>query len=133
MPYAVSRIGTEISVVATKDGTPPGRLTVSTHSASDGRFRLAVAGELDIASVDELRAALSAALDQGPSAVLVDLDALTFMDSTGISALVAAHRQAAAGGVVLTVVNSRGIVRRVLELTGTLSQLTGGREGSSSS
>jgi anti-sigma B factor antagonist len=111
--------------MAARHDTPPRRLRVSAFPADGGRFRVAIGGELDIASVEQVRAALAAVIAQSPSVVLVDLDELTFMDSTGISALVAAHREASAAGVVLAVVNSRGIVRRVLELTGTLRQLSG--------
>src|SRR6202035_4386233 len=49
-----------------------------------------LAGELDLATVPDLDACL-AALDAD---VVVDMAAVTFMDSTGLDGLIAAHKQA---------------------------------------
>jgi anti-anti-sigma factor len=114
-----------ISMMAAPDATPPQRLTVSSQATGDGSIRVAAAGELDIAGVDMLSAAMSTAIDRSPVAILVDLDALTFMDSSGVATLIAAQRRANAQGVTFAVTNTRGIVRRVLELTGAFEQLTG--------
>jgi anti-anti-sigma factor len=58
-------------------------------------------------------------------AFVVDLADVTFLDSVGIVALVTAHKKAAAAGQTLTVVNPRGVVRRVLDLTGVFPMLSG--------
>lgn len=52
-------------------------------------------GEGDLALVDELRAALSGALDAG-GAVIVDLSRATFVDSSILGALIWAHKRAIA-------------------------------------
>ena len=46
-----------------------------------------ISGELDLASCDELRAKLEPALDAADSA-LIDLEAVTFVDSAGVRLLV---------------------------------------------
>ena len=51
---------------------------------SEGRVRLALAGELDLAVFDYLEAALDSALEQGPPRIVVDLAALTFLDVSGL-------------------------------------------------
>ncbi len=51
-------------------------------------------GEVDLYVAPELRAALLRAVAEEPEAVVVDLMAVTFIDSTALGALVAASRRA---------------------------------------
>lgn len=74
--------------------------------------------EIDITSVDGLRAALAAAAARGPGTFVVDMSVTRFCDSSGLHALVAAHRRAQAeGGEVLLVVPDTAVLR-VLAITG---------------
>ena len=79
---------------------------------------LQVSGELDIATVASLRAAVQDALAASPPTVLVDLTATGFIDSTGCRELVRTAKAGAAAGVAVEVVvppeNWR--VRRVVDL-----------------
>jgi hypothetical protein len=61
----------------------------------------------------------------GPRRRGVDLARVTFLDCAGIGALVAGRNTAAGRGCGYTVVNPQRQVRRVLELTGVLTALTG--------
>ncbi len=54
--------------------------------------------------------------------VTVDLAGVTFIDATGVKALVSGHEAARRCGVGFTVENARGIVLRVLDILG-LSEL----------
>ena len=58
-----------------------------------GRTVVAAAGEVDLTSADRLAAAVREALGQGP--VLLDLEGVTFMDSSGIRVLDALLRDCA--------------------------------------
>jgi anti-anti-sigma factor len=87
--------------------------------------RVVAAGEIDMSTAGQMQASLNAALDDHPSGLVVDLAAVTFMDSSGIAALVHAHNRAAEAGATLTVVDPQPIVRRVLEITGMLPELSG--------
>jgi anti-anti-sigma factor len=81
---------------------------------ADSTGVLWLAGELDIAAIDELQAAVDAALDAQGELVL-DLSKLTFLDATGIRAfLIVAGK--VGGDVVLR--KPTPFVRRVLDLTG---------------
>jgi anti-sigma B factor antagonist len=99
-------------------------VSVDSKVSDDGVVCLAVAGEVDLDSADVLRAAIDEALaGEAGVALVVDLDHVTFLDSTGIAVLVAGRHAAAERGWVLRVVNPRGMVRRVLEITGVLPSL----------
>jgi anti-sigma B factor antagonist len=79
---------------------------------------LAVAGELDLATAPELRERLGAALDAGASAVVVDLRAVTFMDSIGLAAVLQARKRLPAGGRLALVVAPDSYAQLVLEIAG---------------
>jgi anti-sigma B factor antagonist len=83
-----------------------------------GQAVLAVGGEVDLATVERFRDALLEA--QGSPRVAVDLSAVTFMDSSGLHALVAAYHRVPAGGE-LRVMGLRPNVRKVFEITGLLA------------
>ena len=77
---------------------------------------LALHGDLDMASAPGLADVLK---EIAGSTVVVDLSDLTFMDSSGISALVVARNQMEAEGKGdLVVTRPEGILRRVLEIVG---------------
>ncbi|WP_370967309.1 STAS domain-containing protein [Amycolatopsis sp. cg9] len=70
---------------------------------------VAVEGELDVATAPRLRAAIgSAALNPG-QLLVIDLGGVTFCDSSGISALIAARNvtDAAGAGIALAAVPAR--------------------------
>lgn len=52
-----------------------------------------VGGDLDIATVAQLRTQLLDLADERPPAVVVDLSEVTFLDSTGIGVLIGARRR----------------------------------------
>ena len=79
---------------------------------------LVVSGELDIATVDELVAGARAALDSGTSVLRIDVSGVTFVDSTGLGALVRLRNEAEQHGRRLDLVGVRPELRRVLDLTG---------------
>lgn len=79
---------------------------------------VAAPGEIDITSADDLRTALVNAAARGHGTFVVDMSLTRFCDSSGLHALVAAHRRAQAeGGEVLLVVPDAAVLR-VLAITG---------------
>lgn len=70
-----------------------------------------VAGEIDLFTAGELRARLTAAIEEGRSRVIVDLSAVTFIDSSSLGVLIAAHKQCeASGGALVIVCHDRSIM-----------------------
>ena len=78
---------------------------------------VAVAGEVDIASVTRLRERLFELAASGRPLV-VDLDQVRFIDSAGLAALVGAARRAAAHGASLQAVRAQPRTRQLFHLTG---------------
>ena len=93
--------------------------------------RLELAGEVDGATVEQLGAIEAGLTAEHTTELVVDLAAVTFLDSAGIGVLVRGRRIAEAHEVTYLhevthlVVKSHGHVRQVLALTGLLEYLTG--------
>jgi len=83
-----------------------------------GRPTLLVYGEIDVMSAPKLHEALSLVIREEPRILQVDLANVTFIDSTGLSALVVAHRQLEEAGGELRLVSVPPKVHRVFELVG---------------
>ena len=77
----------------------------------------AVAGEIDIASVAQLRERLYELAGNGGT-LIVDLNRVTFIDSAGLGALVGTARRAAENGGSMYAVCAQPQPRRLLWLTG---------------
>jgi anti-sigma B factor antagonist len=92
---------------------PEFEVTVSTE---EGVRVVAVRGELDLDTMGELNEALSVA--NGPATTVVDLRGLTFIDSSGVSGLLAAARRAHDAGERLVCVPGPQQIQRVFQLTG---------------
>ena len=98
--------------------------SLSVAARPDG-IRVYLTGEIDLSVSDHLYEVLHDALEQTLGTVEVNLRGLQLLDCTGISALLRARRDAVRCGRVLFVSQPRGMVRRVLEVTDTLTVLTG--------
>ena len=94
--------------------TRPTRPSRSPSSATMSVATIVVSGELDLATVPQLSATVA---EHGDARLLVlDLTAVTFIDSTGVRVLIEADRACAGSGSRLVVLAGDGPVRRVLDL-----------------
>lgn len=73
-------------------------------------------GDLDIAVADEWRAALVP--DDTTTAVVIDLGAVTFIDSAGLGILIGGVRRLREAGCVVALVAPAGPTRRTLGVAG---------------
>ncbi|MEU0948154.1 STAS domain-containing protein [Streptomyces canus] len=85
---------------------------------ADGITVLGLDGEIDHQSVGGLTRALARADAAVGRRVVIDLSRVTFMDSSGVNALIAAFQAAGAAGGWLRLVVVRGAVLRTLQLVG---------------
>ena len=81
-----------------------------------GQVVVALRGELDVMDAEAVAAALAAVADRG-NVVVVDLAGLTFIDASGLAALVRARRHARGTGGDLLLAAPQRQVRRVMALT----------------
>ena len=100
------------------------RLNVQTRELGDGALLLRVRGEVDIESAPTLDGALRAAEAARPRQLILDLSAMEFIDSTGISVLVHAGQRAKRQNCSLVLANLPAQVQRVFEVSGVVSQFT---------
>ncbi|MDH6554215.1 anti-anti-sigma factor [Streptomyces sp. SAI-133] len=99
----------------TEQDPPPGHLAI-TETTSEGIRILTLAGEIDYDTCGTLRQALTIPVPQPP--VVIDLRRVTFMDSTGINILIAAHHNATAAGGWLRLAAPTNSVMRTIQIVG---------------
>ncbi|TML79618.1 MAG: STAS domain-containing protein [Actinobacteria bacterium] len=95
-------------------------LEISVEQPSDGVFVITPSGELDLSNGELLSDAMSDARGKDAKTLVLDLTGLTFMDSSGLRLLIDAwnESQIAERRLAIVVLDS-GLVRRVLEVSGT--------------
>jgi anti-sigma B factor antagonist len=101
----------------------PTPLSIRIDDPEDGRVRTRLTGELDLATVPELKAVLHEQLSAGHDVVL-DLSMLDFVDSSGLQGILIALKEAASLPGTLSI--SSAIppqVHRLLEIAGVLPSL----------
>jgi anti-sigma B factor antagonist len=89
----------------------------ATMSPESDRLVVSLVGECDLSVRDEMTTALLAAVERSP-VVVVDLAGVDFLDSSGLHGLVSGYNAAQEGNRLFYVVNARGVVAQLLELTG---------------
>jgi anti-sigma B factor antagonist len=75
-------------------------------------------GELDISSAEEFSEKLRGAITESPFGVMVDLGGVTFIDSTGLRALISAATLCHGAGRELIVMRASEQVQCVIETSG---------------
>jgi anti-anti-sigma factor len=105
------------------DALAPTGLEISTASAADATV-LALSGELDIASAPALERALDEFGASIPRRLVIDLTDVTFMDSTGLRALLLARQRTEDVDHELVLRPGPRQVQRVFELSGTLERFS---------
>jgi anti-sigma B factor antagonist len=95
-------------------------LLINTRRNGDSTA-IALSGELDLASADELDAVIRDAEETDVARIVVDLSGVSFIDSTGLSALLGAKKRNP--GRLSYIPSNHDAVTRLLELTGAIAML----------
>lgn len=99
--------------------TAEARLRHRIVSDEGGRVVLRIEGELDMATVDELRGAAADSVARATSVLVLDVEQLRFADSSAIALWVAWSQQVPR----VEVHSARPIIRRVIESMGLTTKL----------
>lgn len=98
---------------------PPRPFSVAVSSAVGGILVATVAGDVDIATAASLSEAVLTSLDGAPGrAVILDLTEVSFMDSTGLRAVLDISRRLDEGPAGLVLLSPNRPVRKLLSLAG---------------
>ncbi len=100
----------------------PGTLVISS-AVDDGTISISLEGELDLAGAHQLEVRLDEVEREGPARLVVDLERLAFIDSTGLRLLLQADARARERGCELVLRPGAPSVQRVFEVTGALDVL----------
>lgn len=98
-------------------------LTIDRSRDDRGWAVVTANGEIDIATATQLDEALEASVSEGHAHVAVDLEQVSFMDSTGLRSLIACDRRVGELEGELAIVAPSGAARRILEVTGVAGTL----------
>jgi anti-anti-sigma factor len=103
---------------------PSGAFDATVHvEERDGAVVLRVAGELDMLTTPKLQESVTHALTGHPEVLVIDLARVTFLASSAMAAIVAAHETAAGRSAVRVVASGRATARP-LEVAGLDSYLS---------
>jgi anti-sigma B factor antagonist len=89
-----------------------------TTTSVDDKVVVAVEGDIDMKTAPDLEAHIDEVLDGGARAVIVDLTAVEFLDSSGLGALAAARNHAATTAAALAIVCSNPNLLKLFRITG---------------
>jgi len=83
-----------------------------------GATIVTVSGEIDVATAPQLQESLHALIAQGRSSLVIDLLAVTFLDSTALGVLVGALKRCREQGGDLQLVMADARIMKIFEITG---------------
>jgi anti-sigma B factor antagonist len=92
-------------------------LEVETRQADNGVTVLAPVGRLDVAGAPALKEAISQLVGNGPPKVVIDMEGVSFVDSTGLGSVISALKQIRGSQGELRLAAPNQQARVVLELT----------------
>jgi anti-anti-sigma factor len=98
------------------DDVPPDQAPAYAAVERDGHVVVSLHGEIDLAVAGGIRDQLMSAANRSDGQVVVDATGVTFIDSSGINALVRGRDRATALGGSFHLVADQHVVLRVLEL-----------------
>ena len=120
----------DVTAIAVRQRATEGETIVDDSAAkfgveserADDLVTLRVRGEIDLATVPQLRAAVEDVISSG-SAVALDLSGVTFLDSTGLGCFVELHQRAQDAGVGIQFVDVAPGAARTIAIGGLASLL----------
>ncbi len=92
-------------------------LTITTY-AVDPFNVIEIGGEIDVYTAPRLRESIVAAVEAGQHRLIIDVQKVDFLDSTGLGVLVGALKRVRADGGSLDIVCTQERILKIFEITG---------------
>ena len=94
-------------------------MELSLDSHTDGPFDvIEVGGEIDVYTAPRLREAIVAAIEADHTRLIIDVEKVEFLDSTGLGVLVGALKKVRADGGTLDIVCTQERILKIFDITG---------------
>jgi anti-sigma B factor antagonist len=93
-------------------------LTLDVHSEGPGFTVIAVGGEIDVYTAPKLREKLIGLVEAGSYQLIVDMEGVEFLDSTGLGVLVGGLKRVRAHDGWIDLVCTQGRILRIFRITG---------------
>ena len=93
-------------------------LTLNVYSDSPETTVIAVSGEIDVYTAPKLREKLVSLVDSGNYRLIVDMEGVEFLDSTGLGVLVGGLKRVRAHEGWIDLVSTQGRILRIFRITG---------------
>lgn len=86
--------------------------------AQDPFFVIEVGGEVDVYTAPKLRETIVSAVDAGHRQLIIDVESVDFLDSTGLGVLVGSLKRVRADGGSLDIVCTHERILKIFDITG---------------
>ena len=106
------------SFLVTPKGAEARGIQLTEETFDPSGLIVTVSGELDISTAPALREQLDAAIDAGKHRLVIDLSAISFLDSIALATIVHAKQQLADEGKMAIAIDPSSYVMLVFESTG---------------
>ena len=93
-------------------------LTLDVYSEDPGFTVIAVGGEIDVYTAPKLREKLISLVESGSYHLIIDMEAVEFLDSTGLGVLVGGLKRVRAHDGWIDLVCTQGRILRIFRITG---------------
>jgi anti-sigma B factor antagonist len=93
-------------------------LMLNEYSAASGQTVIEVSGEIDVYTAPRLRETLVSLVEAGNNRLIVDMEGVEFLDSTGLGVLVGGLKRVRAHDGGIDLVCTQGRILRIFRITG---------------
>jgi anti-sigma B factor antagonist len=93
-------------------------LTLNERPVGEGRTVVEVSGEIDVYTAPKLRESLLNLVDSGNYQLIIDMEGVEFLDSTGLGVLVGGLKRVRAHDGAIDLVCTQGRILRIFRITG---------------
>jgi anti-sigma B factor antagonist len=102
----------------TEERGDPMDLMLNEYPATQGRTVVEVSGEIDVYTAPRLRETLVSLVEAGNYRLIVDMEGVEFLDSTGLGVLVGGLKRVRAHDGGIDLVCTQGRILRIFRITG---------------